>query len=160
MMRNTLSNLTVAVLAGLFLLTSGGCASVPKPVKDSVDARFPGATITNMEKENENGGVVYDYELKHNGRKYEMDIKEDGTVMEIEKEIKDVPPAVSIAVKGKFANSTIKEVMEVNMVKGKDETPDHYEVTLTDVGGKEMEVNVSLDGTKVEDAASEEKEKK
>ena len=42
--------------------------------------------------------------------------------------------------------------MEVNKVTGKQETPDHYEVTLTMPDGKEKEVNVSMDG-KVEEAA-------
>jgi uncharacterized membrane protein YkoI len=128
---------------------------------DSVKARLPGVQVTSVERETENGNVVYDLELKHEGRKYEMDVKEDGTIMEIEKEVKakDVPAALSKAVAEKYAKATVKEVMEVNLVKGKQETPDHYEVTLTTAGGKESEVVVSLDGKSVKEEAAEDKAK-
>ena len=106
----------------------------PKAVQDAVKGRFPGAEVTSVEKETEDGKVVYDVELKHKGRKYEMDILENGTIIEIEKEIpmKDVPEAISKAVKRKYPTATIKEVMEVNKVMGKEEKPIHYEVTIED----------------------------
>jgi hypothetical protein len=124
---------------------------VPKSVMDAIKGRFPGAEISSVEKEKEDGKVVFDVELKHNGRKYEMDIHEDGTIIEIEKEIalKDVSDAVKKAVGEKYANSTIKEVMEVNKVKDKQETPDHYEITIETAEKKKMEVIVSLDGKSV-----------
>src|SRR5262245_54260920 len=56
----------------------------PPIVMDSIHSRFPGASVTNLEREKENGAIVYDFELKQNGRKYEADVKEDGTIMEIE----------------------------------------------------------------------------
>lgn len=120
---------------------------LPMKVMAAVKARFPGAEVTSVEKETEMGNVVYDIELKHKGRKYEMDIKEDGTVLEVEKEVaaKDVPAAVTKTVKAKYPDATITEVMEVNKVMGKTEKPDHYEVTLK-VGDKMREVLVSLDG--------------
>jgi uncharacterized membrane protein YkoI len=118
---------------------------------DAVMKRFPGAEITSAERETENGKVVYDIELKHKGRKYEMDIKEDGTIIEIEKEValKDVPAAVTRAVEAKYPKATIKEVMEVNKVNGTVETPDHYEITIETADKKKMEVIVSLDGKSV-----------
>jgi len=132
--------------------------NVPQRVMHSVNGRFPHAEITGVEKENENGGIVYDFELKQNGRKYEMDIKEDGTITEIEKEVKakDVP-AVTRAVKAKYPEAAIKEVMEVNVVTGKKEKPDHYEVTIG-TGGKSKEVVVSLDGKSVKEEAEEKSE--
>lgn len=131
-------------------------ADLPKTVADSVNGRFPGADITSAEKENEKGNVVYDLELKHEGRRYEMDVKEDGTILEIEKEIKaaNVPQAVIHAVKAKYPHNTVKEVMEVNTVKA-EETPDHYEVVLTTAGGKEKELIVSLDGKSVKEEGDE-----
>jgi uncharacterized membrane protein YkoI len=130
---------------------------VPKEVMDSVKARFPGAEVTSVEKETEDGEVVYDFELKHEGRKYEMDIKADGTITEIEKEVaaKDVPEAVTNALKAKYPNATIKEVMEVNKVKGKEEKPDHYEVTIVTADNKKMEVEVSLDGKNIKGGKAE-----
>lgn len=120
----------------------------PKAIRDAINNRFPDAEVGSIEKENENGKVVFDVELKHKGRKYEMDIEEDGTIIEIEKEValKDVPKALVKNVKAKFPEATIKEVMEVNKVKGKEETPDHYEVTIETFDKKKKEVNVSLAG--------------
>jgi uncharacterized membrane protein YkoI len=159
-MRGIVGWLGVSVVAGLVLLAPVARADdtennkkipldkVPKAVMGSIKARFPGADVTSVEKESENGKVVYDIELKHKGRKYEMDIHEDGTVIEIEKEVaaKNVPEAVTKAVKARYPRATIHEVMEVNKVKGKKETPDHYEVTLVTADKKELEIELSLDG--------------
>jgi len=134
---------------------------IPPQVMTAAKARLPGAEVTSAERENENGAVVYDLELKQGGRKFEMDIKEDGTIMEIEKQIMnpDVPAAAMSAVKAKYPNATVKEVMEVNKVSGGKETPDHYEFTLMD-GGKEKEVVVSLDGKSVQTEEEAEKAEK
>jgi len=124
---------------------------VPKAVMDAIKGRFPGAGISSVEKEKEGDKIVYDIELKHNGRKFEMDILEDGTILEVEKEValKDVPDAVKKAVRDKYPQAMIKEVMEVNKVKDKQETPDRYEVTIETAEKKTMEVVVSLDGKMV-----------
>jgi uncharacterized membrane protein YkoI len=130
---------------------------LPKKIMDTVKARLPGAEVTSAEKEKEDGKIVYDLELKHESRKYEMDILEDGTLVEIEKEIaaKDVPEKVTKAIKEKYPTATVKEVMEVNKVTGKEEKPMHYEVTI-ETGGKSKEVIVSLDG-KLKEEKKEEK---
>ena len=130
---------------------------LPAKIKEAVKARFPGAEVTSAEKEKENGEIVYDLELKHQGRKYEMDIKEDGTVMEIEKEIKDPPAAITKAIQAKYPGAKIKEVMEKDKVNGRQETPSEYEVTLTTADGKSKEVDVSLDGSSVKEESEEKK---
>jgi uncharacterized membrane protein YkoI len=164
-MHRTLGRLCLTAAAGLVLLATVAPAGekvpldqVPKAVMDAVKARFPGAKISSVEKEKEDGKVVYDIELKHEGRKYEMDILEDGTVLEIEKEIaaKDLPGVVSKALQAAHPKATVKEVMEVYKVKGKEEKLDHYEVTLETADRKELEVTVSLDG-KVGKAAGDKK---
>jgi hypothetical protein len=133
---------------------------LPEKIKATINKRLPGAEITSAEKEKEDGKVVYDIELKSEGRKYEMDILEDGTIVEIEKEVasKDVPEAVTKAIEAKYPKSTVKEVMEVNKVEGKKETPIHYEVTIDTAEKKGMEVIVSLDGKKVQTEAEAKKE--
>jgi uncharacterized membrane protein YkoI len=126
---------------------------VPAKVMAAIKDRFPGAEINSVEKETEDGKVVYDVELKQKDRKYEMDIQEDGTVLEIEKEVfsKDVPKAITDAIAAKYPKSTVKEVMEVNKVTGKEETPIHYEVELVTAEQKKLEVIVSLDGKSVKE---------
>jgi uncharacterized membrane protein YkoI len=155
----------VAVLlgAGLMVKADGEKVpedKVPKAVMDAAKARFPGAKFTSITKEKEDGKIVYDLELTHEGKKYEMDIHEDGTVVEIEKEValKDLPEAVTKAVDTKFPKATIKEIMEVNKVDGKKETPDHYEITIETADKKKMEVIASLDGKTVKGEDAEKKE--
>ena len=129
---------------------------LPKAVADAIKARFPDGKVTSAEKENEDGKTVFDIELTSGGLKYEMDMLEDGTIVEIEKEIKEVPAVVTKAIEGKYPKAKIVEVMERSTVKDKKETPTDYEVTIED-GGKKSEVIVSLDGKSVK---SEKEEKK
>jgi len=132
---------------------------LPKAVADAIKARFPDGKITSAEKETEDGKVVYDIELTSGGLKYEMDIHEDGTVEEIEKEIKEVPAAVAKAVEGKYPKAKIVEVMERSKVKDKKETPVDYEVTI-EQDGKKSELIVALDAKSVKTEAEEKAEKK
>jgi uncharacterized membrane protein YkoI len=120
----------------------------PKAVRDAIQARLPGADVTSMEKEIEGGKLVYDVELKHKGRKYEMDIHADGTIIEIEKEVAagDLPEAVAKRIEAGYPSATLKEVMEIYKVKDKQEQLTEYEVTLVTADKKRVEVTVSLDG--------------
>ena len=105
---------------------------LPKAVSDALKARFPALEITSAVKETENGNVVFDIELTQKSRKFESDIKEDGTILEIEKEVdpKNYPKALAASVDAKYPKAKITIVMEVNLVKGKKETPDHLEVSV------------------------------
>src|SRR5262245_44933685 len=103
-------------------------------------------------KEMENGEVIYDIEMTRDGKKHEMDCKEDGTLVDIQNEIsaKDLPAPALAAINAKYPNSTIKEVGEILVVKDKKEVRDHFEVLIDTVDKKEVELTVSLDGTKIE----------
>ena len=152
--------LNTAIAPALFAaLVTPGCAhnhshprldpaSAPAQVRAAVEARFPGAQVTSVEREKEHGQVVYDYELRQAGRKFETDVREDGTLLEVEKQLTgaEVPEAVTRAVAAKYPKAQVREVMEVNKVTAGRETPDHYEVTLTGRGGGGKEVNVAMDG--------------
>jgi uncharacterized membrane protein YkoI len=166
-MRRFISSLGLGSVLGLVLFAAIARADekkipldqVPKAVMAAIKNRFPGANITSVEKEKEDGKIVYDVELKQKGRKFEMDIQEDGTIVEIEKVVatKDVPEAVLKAVEAKYPKSRVEEIMEVNKVEGKKETPIHYEITFVTADNKKKEVEVSLDGKKI---GKEEVEKK
>jgi len=134
---------------------------IPKKVMDALKAKFPKAVIDKWTKEKEGGDVVYDIEFKENGRKCEADIKEDGTIVNYEREItaKDLPKAVTEAVEKKYPKATLKEVMEVTEIKGKEEKLEGYEINLVTADKKEVEVTIAPDGKVLEDS-TEKKEKK
>ena len=73
---------------------------IPKPVLETLKAKFPAAKIQKWSKEVEGGKVVYDIEFKLDGRKAEADILEDGTLHNFEKEFdaRDLPKAVTEAI--------------------------------------------------------------
>src|SRR5262245_57399460 len=112
-MRRVIGGLSV----GLLLLITAAAPSagtkeekitadkLPKKVMDAVKSWFPEPEFTSLTKETTGTKVIYDLEFKYKGRKYEMDIKEDGTVLEIEKEVavKDLPQAVTTALKAQYA---------------------------------------------------------
>jgi hypothetical protein len=119
----------------------------PLTVRKAIEGRFPGAKVTTTERETENGEVVFEVQLTHKDCKYEMHIKEDGTIEAIEKEIelKEVPEIVLKAVKDKYPDATIQGAMKVDKVKDKKETLDHYLIAVK-IGDKKKEITVSLDG--------------
>jgi uncharacterized membrane protein YkoI len=172
-MRRIIGSLGVSAVLGLVLLAPVALAQdkekakeekltedkIPAKVLAAVKGRFPGAKITSASRERADGKVVYDIELEQKGRKYEMDIQEDGTILEVEKEVplKEVPEAVTRALQAKYPGATIEIVMEVNLVKDKKETPDHYEVTIVGADKKKKEVIVSLDGKSVKGEGDTEK---
>jgi hypothetical protein len=151
---------TVAVCGGLILFATLARADgkldldkVPAKIMSAIKGRFPDPQHISVEEEKENGKVMYDVELTQKGLKYEMDITDDGTIVEIEKEIaaKDFPAPCAKAVAAKFPNAKIKEIMEVNKVEGKKETPENYEVRLEVPGKKAFEAVVALDGSSVKE---------
>src|SRR5438874_12084818 len=108
------------MLAGLFLAVQAARAQekvdpdkIPRKVMDALKTRFAKAVIDKCTKEKEGDAIVYDIEFKQEGRKFEADIKEDGTIVNWEKEIavKDLPEAVKKTVEKKYPRATIKEVM-------------------------------------------------
>jgi len=70
-----------------------------------------------------------------------------------------LPKAVTEAVEKKYPKATLKEVMEVTEVKGKEEKLEGYEINLVTADKKEVEVTIAPDGKVLEDS-SEKKEKK
>jgi hypothetical protein len=114
------AGLLMSVLAGLLLLApvSGAqdkdkleLSKIPKKVMEVLKTRFIAPEITKWTKEKEGDDDVYDIEFTVKGRKFEADIKEDGTIVNWEKEIaaKDLPKAVTRAVEAKYPKSTLKD---------------------------------------------------
>lgn len=121
---------------------------LPQAVSDTLNTRFPDLKIVSAEKETEGGQQIYDVELTQKGRKFETDIREDGTMLEVEKQIteKHWPKTLVAAVKAASPNSTIEEVMKIFKVNGKTEMPHHFEVTVKIGDNKSAELLFTLDG--------------
>ncbi|NIM97029.1 MAG: hypothetical protein GTO24_02755 [candidate division Zixibacteria bacterium] len=131
---------------------------IPKVVMDALKAKFPDAQIHEWTKEKEGDIVVYDIEFKQQDRKFEADIKEDGTIHNWEKEIAagDLPESVKKAVEEKYPKSTHKEIMEITAVKEGKDVLEGYEIVLETADIKEVEVTVTLDGRILEESGEEE----
>lgn len=135
---------------------------IPKPVMDTLKAKFPKAKIDKWSQEKEDGKVVYDIEFKVDGKKMEADIAVDGTLLNYEKEInvKDLPRAVVEAVEKKYPHNTIKQVMEVTEIKDKKEVHGGFEIDLVTRDKKNVELTVAKDGKILEDSTEKKEEKK
>jgi hypothetical protein len=162
--------LCTALLAGFLWATPAApgqdkkdkdSVELPKVVMAALKAKFPKANIDKVTKEKEGNDVVYDIEFKIEGRKFEADIKEDGTLINYEKEIaaKDLPAAVKKAVDTRYPKAKLKDVMEMTDVKGTTETLHGYEITLTTADNQSVEVTVAPDGKVLEDSGAKKKEK-
>src|SRR5262245_30433243 len=135
---------------------------IPKAVMDALKAKFPKAEIHKWTKEKEGDDVVYDIEFKQEGRKCEADIKETGREINYEREIaaKDLPEPVRKTLDKKYPKATLKEVMEITEVKGKDEKLEGYEIVLETADKKEQEITIAPDGKILEDSGEKKEEKK
>ena len=131
---------------------------IPKVIMDALMARFPQAEIQKWTREKEGDIVVYDIEFKQGDRKFEADIKEDGTIHNWEKEIaaEDLPEVAMKAVQAKYPDFAIKEIMEITAVSDGKEALEAYEVVFETADKKEVEVAVAPDGTILEDSGEEE----
>jgi len=131
-----------------------GLDKIPEKVMDALKAKFPKAKIQKWAKEKEGDIVIYDVEMKQEGRKFEADIKEDGTIHNWEKEIaaKDLPKAARKAVRARYPKATIKEIMEITAVNDGKDTLEGYEIVLKTAEKKGVEVTVAPDGRILEDS--------
>lgn len=135
---------------------------IPKPVMESLNAKFPEAKIQKWTKESENGKTVYDIEFKQKGRKAEADIFEDGSIQNFEREFdaKKLPAAVIESVEKKYPKAAMKEVMEITEMKNGKETHGGFEIVLETDAKKSVELTVSKEGKVLEDSTAKKEEKK
>jgi len=126
---------------------------VPARVMKAVKDKFPRAEIKQVEKEVEDGKTIYEIGLKDGGQNVDVSLKEDGTIVEIEKEVapKDLPRTVSEAVKAKYPKGTIKkaeEIIEGDVLK--------YELVIAEGDNKAREVVLDPKGKILKDEGEDE----
>ncbi len=119
---------------------------VPPTAQTVIESHTSGGTIEEITFEKEEGKHFYKVEYKKNGREFELQIDDDGNVLEIEESMKmeDLPPAVQETVKTESAGGEIEELV-LETEKGKT----FYEVEFKK-DGKEHEVKIAEDGTVLE----------
>jgi hypothetical protein len=78
--------LGLAVLAVVAVVGTGGTPvpqdKLPEPVAKTFQTLFPNGVIDQLDSEEENGVMVFDFEFHAGGREKEADIAADGTMME------------------------------------------------------------------------------
>jgi uncharacterized membrane protein YkoI len=118
-------------------------SEVPEKVMTAVKDKFPGAEITGAEKETEEGKVIYEINLKHKGQKIDAEFTPEGEFLEMEAviDVKDLPKAVTEAIKARYPDGEFKRAERVTK---KDESIT-YEV-IVQWGDKKGEVVVDPDG--------------
>lgn len=126
---------------------------IPKKVRSALRAKFPKAQVQKWTKETEDNVTVYDFELTQDGRKFEADIREDGSIHNWEEQItaRDLPQAVRRTVTTKYPKATIKEIMRITAVKAGKDVLEGYEVVLQTPEKKTVEVTVAPNGKILEE---------
>jgi peptidyl-tRNA hydrolase len=125
---------------------------VPAAVKDAVKKKFPDAKMEEAEKEVKDGKTTFELVIKEESKKITVSLKEDGTILEIEKEIaaKDLPEAVASALKSKYPSGTVKKAEEVTVGEKV-----AYEVIVAQEGKKNREIALDKTGKITEDKETE-----
>lgn len=146
------------VIPGVMLILTtvlGGCAmfskevkleDVPSAAQAAIQSHTSGGTIKKITCEKEEGKHFYKVEYKKDDREFELQIDDDGKVLETEEilAMEDLPPAVLETVKTESAGGEIKELA---LETEDDKT--FYEVEF-EKDGKEHEVKINADGTVLE----------
>jgi hypothetical protein len=136
---------------------------LPKPIVEALKKKFPKAELIEASKETEDGKTEYEVTIKDDGKKIDVTLNAEGTILGMEKEMaaKDLPKAVTETLESKYAKATYKTVEAVIKIKDGKETLEHYEVLLITADKKKVEVVVTVDGkiTKTEEKKGEKEEK-
>jgi uncharacterized membrane protein YkoI len=159
-------NVIPASLCGFLLFLSSALGDeekipldqVPVAVTDAVKAKYPGAKLTGAEKEAEDNGTVYEVAFKDQGQKYEAQVKPDGTLIAVDRDIQtsDLPATVAATLRKRFPKATLKNAEEVTKYAGaeyrhagkvtKKDGEIVYEVVVSLTDGRRGEVVISPEG--------------
>jgi uncharacterized membrane protein YkoI len=71
------------VAIALVLLSASAFAIGKKEVKAIIEEAYPGAKITEIEKEKYKGQKIYEVDFKHDGKKLEAIISLDGEIIKV-----------------------------------------------------------------------------
>jgi uncharacterized membrane protein YkoI len=153
-MRSYLGGLLTFAVLGLLGLTVAVRAEdekipldkVPKVVLDAVRAKFPKAEIVAAEKGDQDGKIVYEFDLKQGDKKWEAAFTPEGKFVSTEEEVKeaDLPAKVSDAFKKKYPGAKVVAIEKETTGEGADAKV-VYEIVIEAKKGK-LEVQFSPNG--------------
>ena len=133
--------------------------SLPKNARKALEAEFPRAVITEVEREDEDGAALYEAALIHNGRDLEVEVTADGVIVEVgtPAALRSLPRAVQDTIRKVARGARIHEVEKTEVravvrngvVKPLRTARLVYEAELRK-GGKVSEVEISADGRVLE----------
>ena len=120
---------------------------LPPRVLAAVKEKFKDAELISASKEVEGGKTLYEVQLKLKGQAMDVTATEDGTIIEVEKEItaRDLPKAVTEALEAKYPKATYRKVEEISK-----EGKTLYEVLLDTADRKSWEVVLDPAGKIIE----------
>jgi uncharacterized membrane protein YkoI len=113
---------------------------LPAAMLKALKAKFPHSEIEEVAIEVEEGQVIFEIELETKGGEYVVSMKADGTILEIERELKptELPAAVAATLKRDFAGASITKAEEAIVAL--------YEVTVVRKGQPDVEVVLDSGG--------------
>ena len=76
-------NKNYCLLVCLIMTIGSANAIGKKDVREIIEEAYPGATITEIEKEKYRGKKIYEVDFKHDGRKLEAIIGLDGEIIKV-----------------------------------------------------------------------------
>ncbi len=151
-----LANLFVVAMVSVLLVPAIARAAeedvkldkVPQAILDTVKARFPDAKLRGASKETEEGQLVYEITIKHEGHNIDVTLTPEGKLLLIERQIerKALPDAAAKKLEDEYPKAEYRIVEEIIKVDGKEEKLDFYEVLLVTADKKAVEVQVTAEG--------------
>jgi hypothetical protein len=116
---------------------------LPAAVERTVAAESRGATVRGFSREEQNGQVFYEAELRVDGHSKDVLLDVNGAVVEVEEQVETA--SLPIAVKdGLLAKAGTGKLLKVESITKHDKLVAYEAQVLT--GGKRSEVQVSPDG--------------
>jgi len=119
-------------------------SEVPQAVRATIERELKGIDIDDIERDRDDGKIVFEVEAKDEGRDIDLKIAEDGTLLQREEEIdEDVLPAAVLSAVKKSVGDIDFDDIEKRFVRGRKTI---YRIK-GDKGDLEIELKIAEDGT-------------
>jgi uncharacterized membrane protein YkoI len=118
---------------------------VPTKVKEALLKEANGGTVTDIDKETKNGVVCYEAELKQGDKKWDVHVREDGTIFEPDlknEELAALPEKVRATLDKERANGEVKDID-----RKVDNGTVYYKVNIKTATGDSRKLSIAEDGT-------------